>query len=486
MSAAVEAIDWGWRHAGRKTWAIRHLDLRIEEGERVLLLGASGSGKSTLLAALAGLMHAPESGDEEGELLFEGAPTRAATDKVGLVFQDASTSLVMNRVGDEVAFGLENRAVPSEEIWSRVRRALRAVDFSYELSHLTDHLSGGEQQRLAIADVVAASPRLWLLDEPTANLDPDGAALVRATLESVLATSGATLILVEHRVAPVLDLVDRVIALESGGGLIADGTPGEVFSRDSEALCAAGIWVPGAIPSRLAPVRSPGLPIVTTDDVGVRYPGAERDALVDANLTAYAGQALAISGANGSGKSTLALVTASLLKPSRGAARFTAGGPSIPYAKWKPRDLVKWVGTVFQEPEHQFVKSTVANELAVGPLHVHMPESEIRRLVGEFLERLGLSALADANPFTLSGGEKRRLSVATALITSPLLLILDEPTFGQDARTWGEIAEILGDQRDSGQAIVVATHDEDLITVLADRHIELAHGQVMPETSMVP
>jgi energy-coupling factor transport system ATP-binding protein len=459
--------------------------MRIEQGERVLLLGASGSGKSTFLSALAGLLHTPESGDEEGRLLVAGTSPHTGNNRSGLVFQDASTSLVMSRVGDEVAFGLENRAVPADQIWGRVDDALNAVDFSYGRFHLTDHLSGGEQQRLAIADVVAASPRLWLLDEPTANLDPDGANLVRSTLRSVLATSGATLILVEHRVAPVLDLVDRVIALDSEGGLIADGPPDEVFSSDRGGLQHAGIWVPGSRPSRLAPVRGAGPPVVKVDDITVRYPGSDRDAVAGATITAYAGQAVAICGANGSGKSTVALVAASLLQPSKGAASFLAGGPTSPYSKWKPRDLVKWVGTVFQEPEHQFVCSTVADELALGPHRVRMAESEIRRLLDELLERLGLGALATANPFTLSGGEKRRLSVATALIMHPRLLILDEPTFGQDARTWGEIASILSQQRDAGQAIVLVTHDEDLIASVADRRVALAHGRVVSESSMI-
>ena len=484
MSAAVEAIDWGWRHAGRKTWAVRHLDLRIEEGERVLLLGASGSGKSTLLAALAGLLHAPESGDEEGRLLIHGKAATVASDEVGVVFQDASTSLVMNRVGDEVAFGLENRAVPSTQIWDRVRSALAAVDFSYGLSHLTDHLSGGEQQRLAIADTVAVSPRLWLLDEPTANLDPDGAALVRTTLRSVFLESAATLILVEHRVVPVLDLVDRVIALEPGGGLIADGHPSEVFAHAGSVLQAAGIWMPNRVPTRIAPLRSSGGPVLSADGIGVHFPGAARDALIDVNLTAFAGQVLAVSGANGSGKTTLALVAASLLQPSVGVTRFLAGGPAGSYAKWKPRDLVRWVGTVFQNPEHQFVKSTVRDELAVGPERVHMRELETQRLVDDFLERLGLSALAEANPFTLSGGEKRRLSVASALITNPMLVILDEPTFGQDARTWGEIAAIVSEQRDAGQSVMMITHDEELIATTADRHLGMAAGRLLPETAM--
>ena len=487
MTVRLEARDWGWRHAGRRGWAVRHLDLVIEPGERVLLLGASGAGKSTLMAALAGLLRAPESGDEEGRLLIDGRPAVEAAGEAGSVFQDPSSSLVMGRIGDEVAFGLENRGVAPAEIWERVARALAAVDLGYPLDHATDRLSGGEQQRLAIADVVAVTPQLWLLDEPTANLDPDGAGLVRSTLRHLLGASGATLVLVEHRVAPALELVDRVVVLGGGEeGLVADGTPAEVFVRTGRALRAAGVWVPGPPPPRLAPPRPPGPPVVEAEGIVVRYPGATDAALAGLDVTAHAGQVLAVTGANGSGKSTLALVLASLLATSAGVVRFVAGGPARPYARWPARELVRWVGTVFQEPEHQFVASTVADELAVGPRRSHVAEQAVRLRVGELLDRLGIVALADANPYTLSGGEKRRLSVATALASAPALLVLDEPTFGQDACTWDALVALLAEQRDAGRAVVVVTHDEDLVGALADRRIRLASGRLAPLPSPVP
>lgn len=479
MTAAVEAVGWGWRHAGRRGWALRRLDLVVEEGERVLLLGPSGAGKSTLLAGLSGLLHAPEAGDEEGRLLVGGRPAADVAGHAGLVFQDPSSYLVMGRVGDEVAFGLENRAVPPEEIWPTVAEALATVDLGYPLHHPTDRLSGGEQQRLAIADVVAARPRLWLLDEPTANLDPDGADLVRATLRQLLATSAATLVLVEHRVGLLLDLIDRVVVLEPGGAVAADGPPAEVFVGGGPTLRQAGVWVPGPPPPRFAPPRPPGPPVVAGEALTVAYPGASRPALADVDITAYAGQALAVTGPNGSGKTTLGLVLASLLRPTSGAVRFLAGGPPGEFARWRPRQLVRWVGTVFQEPEHQFVASTVADELAVGPRRAGMSEEASGRRVAELLERLALRPLAKANPFTLSGGEKRRLSVATALATDPALLVLDEPTFGQDARTWGEMAALLAEQRDAGRALVIATHDEELVDAVADRTVRLESGRVL-------
>ena len=473
----IEARGWGWRHAGRRKWAIQGLDLVVGAGERVLLLGPSGAGKSTLLAALAGLLRAPESGDEEGTLLVDGAPAAEAAGRAGLVFQDPASSLVMGRVGDEVAFGMENQAVPPAEIWPRAKSALAAVGLGYPFDHRTDQLSGGEQQRLAIAGLLAASPRLWLLDEPTANLDPDGADLVRATLREVLARPGTTLVLVEHKVAPALQLVERVVVL-APSGVIADGPPEEVFARHGRALRDAGVWVPGPPPTRLAPARAAGKPVVVGEALSVRYPGSARWALDRADLTAFAGQVLAVTGANGSGKSTLALVLASLMAPTLGRVRFVAGGPPRAYTKWPAKELVRWVGTVFQEPEHQFVASTVEAELEVGPRRAGVPPEQARRRSGELMECLRLGHLARANPFTLSGGEKRRLSVATALATGPALLVLDEPTFGQDASTWDGLVELLGELRDAGKAVVAVTHDQDLVTVLADREARLSGGHL--------
>src|SRR6266545_1019589 len=232
----VELCGFSWRHAGRRAWALRGVDLRVERGERVLLLGPSGAGKSTLLAALAGLL-AEDSGERAGEIRVDG--------RVGILFQDPQTQLVMARAGDEVAFGLENLGVPAEALWPLVDAALTLVGFRYGRDRSTHALSGGEQQRLALAGVLALQPSLLLLDEPTANLDPAGAALVREALHRALAPGDTTMVLVEHRVAEALPLVDRVVVLEPGGGVRADGVPSEVFDRHGAELAAQGVWVPG-------------------------------------------------------------------------------------------------------------------------------------------------------------------------------------------------------------------------------------------------
>lgn len=477
MTAVVEAVDWGWRHVGRRQWALRGLDLVIEQGEAVLLLGPSGAGKSTLLQGLAGMLHVPEAGDEQGRLFVNGQPARVSMGYGGLVSQDPSSALVMGRIGDEVAFGLENMAVPSNQIWDRVSRSLSTVGLGYPLRHPTDQLSGGEQQRLVIADVLAARPGLWLLDEPTANLDPLGADLVRATLRSVI-KSDATVILVEHRVTPLVELVNRVVVLEKGGGVLVDGPPNTVFEKFGPTLRSRGVWTPGPHPARIAPVRLPGAKVIEGKGIAAKYQSSVGHVLDGVDIDVSSGQVLAITGSNGSGKTTLALILASLLVPTRGEVRFLAGGPDRPYSRWRARELVRNVGTVFQEPEHQFVTSKVKAELALGPKLAGRRKAEVAQRVDELMERLGLNALANVNPFTLSGGEKRRLSVATALAGSPALLVLDEPTFGQDASTWDELVTLLGEQRDGGCAVVVVTHDEALVHVLADKTLQMEAGRL--------
>ncbi len=476
--ARVEARGWGARHPGRREWAVRGLDLTIRPGERVLLLGPSGAGKSTLLLALAGLLD-PEGGMQtEGSLLVDGLDPRAARDRTGLLFQDPETQIVMGRAGDDVAFGLENRCVPTEGIWGRVDAALAAVAFPYGRERPTHALSGGEQQRLALAGTLALRPGLLMLDEPTANLDPAGAVEVRSLLEEVVRRLGVTLLLVEHRVDEALPLVGRVVVIEPGGGVVADGEPGDVFRTQGARLADAGVWVPDHPPA--APPRRQRPPpetLVIADHAAFRYPDARADALAATDLSVRSAEATAIIGPNGSGKTTLGLMLAGLLMPSTGRVvsgeALYAGHGREPIAAWSASDLARHIGTVFQDPEHQFLTGSVRDELMLGPRRVGVAEAEAGRRADELMERLRLSHLAEANPFTLSGGEKRRLSVATALATAPALLVLDEPTFGQDRRTWGELLHLLAALRDEGRGIAFVTHDLPFARALADRTFAL-------------
>lgn len=480
--AAVEARGWGWRYATRRKWAVQDASFRIAPGERVLLLGASGSGKSTLLHGLAGVLGGDDEGEQTGELTIGGDPAARVRGRAGMVLQDPDSQAILARVGDDVAFGCENLGVARDEIWERVRDALDAVGLDVALDRSTSALSGGQKQRLALAGVIAMRPGVILLDEPTANLDPAGVAEVRDAVRRVLERTGATLVVVEHRLDVWLPLVDRVLVLGGtgeGSGVIADGTPDAVLRDRGIELAAGGVWVPGIPPAfPPPPAAPPGETLLRAQSLVVaRVRGTAVAGPLD--LEVRAGEALGIVGPNGAGKSTLGLTLAGLIPPESGrvaASALLAAGEKPAPISWPSRALLTRIGTVFQDPEHQLLTTTVRAELEVGPRALGLTTDEIAARVGELLERLRLAALAEANPYTLSGGEKRRLTVAAMLATRPRVMVLDEPTFGQDAATWAELVAIVARLRDDGAAVVAITHDETVLEALRARRFAVGTG----------
>ncbi|WP_345752935.1 ABC transporter ATP-binding protein [Microbacterium rhizophilus] len=484
---AVEARGWGWRYATRRAWAAQGLDLSISPGERVLLLGASGSGKSTLLHALAGVLGGDEEGEQTGSLLLDSRDPRDARGRAGLVQQDPDAQAVLARVGDDVAFGCENLGVPREEIWPRVREALDLVGLDVPLDRSTSALSGGQKQRLALAGALAMGPGLLLLDEPTANLDPEGAVSVRDAVARVLDRTGATLVVVEHRLDVWLPLIDRIVVLDAGSdgsGVLADGAPDDVLRAQGTLLAERGVWVPGIPPRHPAPpVASGGEVLVTARDLEVGR--ARRPVAGPFDVALRAGEVLGITGPNGAGKSTLGRTLAGLLPPVGGvveAAAVLAAGADPAPIRWSSRQLLTRIGTVLQSPDHQLLTATVRRELEVGPRALKLPEPEVRARVDELLARLRLDRLAEANPHTLSGGEKRRLTVAAMLATRPRVVVLDEPTFGQDARTWAELVDIIASVRDGRGdeppvAVAAITHDAHVLEALRARVLALPAGE---------
>lgn len=497
----VRARGWGWRHAGRKAWALRGVDLDIAPGERVLLLGASGAGKSTLMGGLAGLLGGEDEGESSGELTLDGLSPAAARDRVGLVMQDPEAQVVLARLGDDVAFGCENLGVPRDEIWTRVSDSLDAVGLDLSLDHPTSKLSGGQKQRLALASVLALGPQLLLLDEPTANLDPRGVAEVRAAAERVLERTGATLVVVEHRVDVWADLVDRAVVILDGT-VAADGPLEEVLRDQGGRLREAGIWLPGddravvgeaatrsamcgsgewtrssGSRSRSCPTTDTGTGVLGARDLTIGY-DADHPVRAGVDLELRRGVSTCIVGGNGLGKSTLALTLVGLLPQLHGEVRVAGDltprpGDTDPH-DWSSHQLLGRLSMVFQEPEYQFVARTVREELEVGPRTAGVPEEEMKHQVDHFLRVLALEGVALANPMTLSGGEKRRLSVATALISAPAVVVLDEPTFGQDRATWLELVGILREAVEAGTTLVSITHDRSFVEAMGEEVIDLA------------
>lgn len=480
---ALRLSDFGWRYPGRTHWAVRHIDLQIDAGERVLIAGASGSGKSTLLRCLARLVELEDAAEASGTIEYfdnlrssqplDDAAVRAG---IGLMLQSPDTNLLMTRVGDDVAFGLENAQLPATAIWPRVHQVLTEVGFPYSIDRPTGALSGGEKQRVALAGLVAREPRLLILDEPTANLDPAGAKVVTGALAHILDRTGSTMVLVEHQLSQVIDLIDRVV-LVSPNGIEADGKPAEVLRKHAKQLRRSGIFVPGWRPEFSAPQQPQATSVVlSAKNVTVERGPEHALALADVSLDIHAGTATAIVGHNGAGKSTLARVLGGLLKPTHGAAH--APGVAKPLHKVRSKQLAALVGSVFQDPEHQFVTSTVREELAIGAHATGARRQAAEQRADGLLRQLGLTHLARANPYTLSGGEKRRLAVAAALVANPPVLILDEPTFGQDSNSWSTIAALLVDQLVRGTALVLVTHDLELVRTLNARVVTLERGRL--------
>lgn len=517
----VTAQGFTYQHADRERPALAGVDLEIAPGEKVLLAGASGAGKSTLLHALAGVLH-DDGADAGGQLLLDDVSPQQARGRAGLMQQDPESQVVLSRIGDDVAFACENLAVPPAEIPERVTQALAAVGLgNLPLDQPSSALSGGQKQRLALAGILAMQPGLLLLDEPTANIDPAGTVLVRDSVITAVRDTSATLVVVEHRLETWIDHVDTLIVLEPGGG-VRHRVPASAFYEDQELraeLAAAGLWV-GAGPAGLTglsgAVQSSRLtgradiPLLSAKDLAVHRRSPKKSwrrtpppspVLSGVDLSLSPGRAYGITGHNGAGKSTLLLTLGGLLEPHGGALKASnqlkgSLGTELPDAPfhWHSADLTSRIGTVFQEPEHQFVRNTVEEELRLSAERARIPgtreplftEEQVTDRVDSLLTRLKLTHLVEANPFTLSGGEKRRLSVGTALAAGPEVLMLDEPTFGQDAHTFAELIDLLREHLDSGGTVVAVTHDQDFLTALNAEEYSAAAAANTPTSSPTP
>lgn len=487
---SIRFEDFTFRHAGRKNPTLEGVNLRIEQGEKVLVLGESGAGKSTLLAALAGLLGDDSEGEQQGRVLID-APTpsdpHSIRGVVGMVLQDPDSQVMCTRVGDDVVFGCENLQVPREQMWTRARRALDMVGLDLPFEHPTAQLSVGQKQRLALAGVIAMGAKIIVLDEPTANLDPAGVQEVRDAVAQVVAETSVTLIVVEHRVSTWLEVVDRVVVLGAAErGVIADGPAERVLAQQGPQLAQRGVWVPG-VPVELGESTPRSVHMaqaaLTAENLLVGWESPVGGAH---NVSFPLGQSTVITGINGAGKTTLGLTMAGLLKPLDGnvsAHPDLARGASTHPQQWSSAELASRIGFVFQDPEHQFLSRTVREEMLIGPRMMRatgrlfrrpgQPSSKDYERVDELLARLRLDHLADAHPFSLSGGQKRRLSVATALVAAPQIILMDEPTFGQDRRTFIELVLLLRELLAAGTTLAAITHDELFIRLMGDHRIEV-------------
>ena len=457
-----------WRPLGRARPTIDGLDLIVGAGERVGLVGPSGAGKSTVLHALAGVLGDPLPGELSGTVRVDG--------EVGLVPQDPGAAVVAGRIGRDVAFGPENAGLSRAETWRRVRVALDRVALRYPLDRPTSALSGGELQRLSLAGALARGPRLLLLDEPTAMLDPTAAAEVRAAVADATAGTDVSLVVVDHHIGPWLEHLDRVVVLGPGGRVTHDVPPSALrqdASGPREELTRAGVWLPGVPPPAPLPVPAAlvapdaagpdvGIDGVRVDLVtrGLRGRATTR-ALDGVTARVPAGRLTAVTGPSGAGKSTLVATLAGHLRPTGGSVRGRPGHAA------RSRDLARSCGWVPQHPEHGLLALRVRDEVALTGRRLGVTVD-----VDEVLALLRLDHLADTHPFRLSGGEQRRLALAAALAHRPGLVLLDEPTVGQDRHTWAAVAGWATAAARHGATVAASTHDDHLVG-LADHEVAL-------------
>lgn len=456
--------------------ALRGVDLAVAEGEWLLLTGPSGCGKSTLARTLSGLIPHAVPARVEGEVVVAGQDLLAASlpeaaQTVGMVFQNPGSQLFHLSVAEEVAFGPRNLGLSEGEVRSRMGWALEAVGIEDLADRRPDRLSGGQKQLTAVAAVLAMRPRVLVLDEPTASLDVASTERVMDALRRVNERWGITLVMIEHRLPLVGDPVDRVCVMDEGQ-IAVQGPPDEVLG-DPALQQRYGLRRPvdqpmtawGELIADNGETQPGTQPLLTMEGVSAGYGG--EDVIRGINLRLYPGEFVSLVGANGAGKSTLALTAAGLLKPQQGRVVFGDGG--------RPKPGLD-VALLFQNPAEQLFADSVEEEVAFAPHNYHYYDEESQARV---LREAGLDELTVRRPTTLSMGQQLRTALAASIAIFPRMVILDEPTLGQD---WGHLSRLMNYIKElnrQGMTILLITHDYKLVHHFTNRVIQMRAGQIV-------
>jgi energy-coupling factor transporter ATP-binding protein EcfA2 len=525
---------WFKLGGGGRVLALEDVSFSIDVGDFVLILGASGSGKSTLALNLVGIYPDYFGGYNQGRILVNhpesGLVNRREIDRgqrfrtVNMLFQNPEDQIVTLTVEEELAFALENYLVPPSDMPQRINHALDLVGLSGFNDRSTLKLSGGEKQRVALAAMLAMEPRVLILDEPTSNLDPVGTREVLEAIQQVRERVDVTLLIVEHEVDEVFHQVDKLLCVDEKK-VQGPFSPREfIDTRGLEVRDRLGLWIPQASEvslelrergvdsgsvaltggelvttvkarrealgssrpgpgrtmvaghgrSRRRPGRMLGETVIKVREVGFSYP-TRSNVLRDVSLDIRRNELLAIVGQNGSGKSTLASMMNGILKPSSGTV-FVHGRQTT---KYKFAELAKRVAYIFQVPEKQFIRNSVGDEMAHGLKALGVPEGEVEARVNDALRSVHLEERRALSPYMLSHGQKRRLSVACMVVTEPEVVILDEPTFGQDWLHAQRLMDYLRELADNGAAVTFITHDMRLVAEYADRCVAMAGGEII-------
>lgn len=479
-----------FRYRSRSELAIHNISLEVQPGQVVMIAGASGCGKTTLARCINGLIPRSYKGELSGRILMQGQEIEKLSlsrisQMVGTVLQDPERQILGTRVLFEIAFGLENLGFSRPEIIQRVEEALARLKISHLKDRETFNLSGGEKQKVALAGVLAMHPSILLLDEPLASLDP---ASAQETLETVrgLADEGMTVLMVEHRVEDVLRIHPERVLYMKEGEIRFDGPPEQL----DENVDYSEVKLPVSVVLPLAAQRVPTQPIVPAtirqaqaaplvqfENVSFGY-DVERPVLQGVDLTIQRGDIIAVLGPNGAGKTTLVKHAIGLLKPKGG--RVLVNGQDTHHLS--VAEIASILGYVFQSPSHMLFAPTMAEELAFGPKNLRHPPEQIQQEVQQAIETVHLQGYEQTPPLSMSFGQQKRVSIAAVLAMRSRILVMDEPTAGQDYKNYMNFMDAIL-QMPGFEAIIFITHDVDLAVIYANRVLLVNGGRLVADGS---
>ncbi|MBN2795097.1 MAG: ABC transporter ATP-binding protein [Clostridia bacterium] len=503
--------NFSFQYEAQTNPTLKNINLEIKQGEKILIAGPSGSGKSTLGHCINGLIPFSYHGKIDGELLINGknyheTSIHDISGEIGTVLQDQDGQFVGLSVGEDVAFFYENHNVNQKDMFTGVKASLESVDMMAFIDETPHNLSGGQKQRVSLAGILTTNTGILLFDEPLANLDPVSAKHALELIDGIKKDKGSTIIIIEHRIEDVLlSGVDRVIVMEEGI-IVADMHPDELLPTDIlvnaglreplyvEALKAIGVtisphdaiskienikvykenviqWFKNAKTQEVVERKT----ILKCERLDFRYYLDAPWVIKDVSFDIQKGELLAILGNNGAGKSTLLKLISGIIKQNKGD--IILAGESLNEQTIKQRS--RRIGYVMQNPNHMITKVKIFDEVAFGLRNAEVPEIEVEERVFEALKVCGLYKMRNWPVSALSYGQKKRVTIASILVMKPEIIILDEPTAGQDYRNYKEFMGFVNELRKSGVSVVIITHDMQLALEYADRAVVLSKGSVL-------
>lgn len=514
--ALIKFEHFGFQYRTQSEPTLYDINLTIHPGEKILIAGPSGCGKSTLAHCINGLIPFTYQGEQTGSLTINGKEAKEQSifeisRTVGTVLQDLDGQFIGLTVAEDIAFALENDCVPKSEMIQRVAATAKRVNIADHLDHAPDELSGGQKQRVSMAGIMVDDVKVFLFDEPLANLDPATGKQAIEVIEQIQKDTDAAVIIIEHRLEDVLWRdVDRIVLMNEGR-ILSDTTPDQLLASDLlvengireplylTALKYAGVpireeakphsirtielseedtrkvqaWYRSAEP-KTAPVEKE--PLLEVKNIDFTYENGFH-ALKDISLTVNQGELLAIVGTNGAGKSTFSKVICGFEKQQKGSLFFE--GQDM--ADLSIKERADRIGYVMQNPNQMISKSFIFDEVAFGLQLRGVSEAEVKDRVESVLETCGLYPFRKWPFSAISYGQKKRATIASILALSPKLLILDEPTAGQDYRHYTEIMEFLRSLSSKGITVMMITHDMHLMLEYAQRAVVFSHGQIIAD-----